>query len=269
MIKYLILCFYVLFLVNIGTYTYYRTEVNGKAKLRLKKAAKDGEIMTYCLPGLRSIPDSAFKFQEKATIYDDSFMTGGITYVYYEGSGFNPGTIAKQIVSDVKKHHYQPVIISVSVGDQIARLVEQEVDNLSIVAISPATSKECLKCEALILLTIKCMLKNFILTSIGWLGQLRLVKTDSKPHQSLSLLLDMENCLIRSNLEVTTSATKAVILSQYDKLLENSDVCDIFCRANADAKIVKIATDHANLSTGSVLYRDRITDILKTIYKLP
>lgn len=269
MIKYLIFCLYVLFLLNIGTYTYYRTETNGKAKLKIRKAAKDGETMTYCLPGLKSTPDSAFKFQERATIHEDIVMTGGITYVYYEDSGFNPKTIAKQIVLDIKEHHYRPIIISVSVGDQIARYLEQEIDDLSIIAINPAPNNECLKCDVLTLLTIKCVIKNFILASIGWLGQLRLIKTDGKTRQSLNLVLDMENCLIRSNLEVTTKATKAVILSQYDKLLENPDVYDIFCHANSNVKIIKVATDHANLSIGSILYRDRIADIFKTVYKLP
>ena len=268
MIKCFFLVFYALILVNSGSYAIYRSKKNGVAKLRLKRKVEDGGKMTYCLPGLKSDPEKAFKFQEKASIHEKNFIIGGITYVCYEDTGFNPKTIAEQIVNDIKTHNYEPIIISVSVGDQVARIVEQEVDNLKIVAINPATNIECLKCEVYTMLIVKQFFSSFFLTLIGWIAQLRLVKTDSKKNQSLILANDMKNYLIKSNLEVGKQATKGLILSRYDKMLDNNDVYDVFGRVT-ELKTVIVETAHANLSVGGILYRDKITDIFKSIYDTP
>ena len=269
MIKYFVVALYVVFLINIGSYALYRSKINGKARLIINRKGEDGGIMTYCLPGLKSNPEKAFKFQERASIHEKNFIVGGITYVAYGNTGFDAKTIAKQIIEDIREHNYQPVILSVSVGDQIARYVEQEIDNLKIVAINPATNIDCLKCDVMVKLIIKQFFMESFLILIGWLGALKLVKTDStKKHQSLRLATDMETCLIRSNLEVEGNATKAIIVSYFDEILDNVNVYDIFSCAK-DLQVVVVDTGHANLSIGSILYRDKITNVFKTIYNTP
>lgn len=266
--KYLIICLYVLWIINIGTYIYHRAKINGKAKLKLKRPVEDGGIMTYCLPGMKSTPEMAFRFQERASIHEKNFIVGGITYVAYENSGFDARTIANQIIKDIREHDYQPVIISVSVGDQIARYVEQEIDNLSIIAINPATNVDCLKDEVVFKLTIAEFFKNIFLALVGWIGLLPVIRTDGRSHQSPSLANDMKNCLAKSNLQVTTNATKVIVLSVYDEILDNSSVRSEFGHING-LKIALVDTEHANLSIGGILYRDRIGKLIKNIYNTP
>ena len=264
MIKIVVCIFYIVTLINIVTFANYRIKNGGKAKLIVERPVRNGEKMTYCLPGLKSNAASAFRFLDQAFVQDTTLRKSGFTYIKYENTGFDVKTIANQIVDDIKTHNYQPVIISVSVGDQIARLVEREIKGVPIVAINPATNDECLDFWVQIKMRVELFFENFGITSIGWFGLLPICQTDGKPKQSLVLVNDMKNSLIKSRLEVKQSNTKAVFFSYFDKLLDNAAIYDIF--GLTDAEAILVDTEHANLALGGILYRDDLIRVLKTIY---
>ena len=265
MIKFVCLAFYIVFLLNIGSYAVVRSKWNGRAELIIKSRPKKGGTMTYCLPGLKSSPFAAFKFLENTRLHQRDIVPGGITYVRYSNWGFDPQKIATQIVSDIKKYDYTPYIISISVGDQIARYVEQLCPEVTIIAINPLPNCECLKYDIQITTHLKVFLINFCLAFLGWFGQIRSVKTDVKRKQSLSLYADMLNCVSRSTLTVGEQATRAVIFSYFDEYLQNSDVRDIFYMV-PDSEIAVVDTLHANTAVGGNLYRDKIIKLLRKIY---
>ncbi len=268
MLKIMLILLAIVTLINIITYTRFRLQMNGRARLEVRKPAKEGEKMTYCLPGMKSDPENAFKFIENTAFTERNLINGGITYVYYEDSGFYPKAIARQIVADVKKHHYTPYIISVSVGDQIARHVEAELENLSIIAINPATNRDCLSLDYRIKLRFKLFFENIILFFAGWIGQLRLIKLSGNKRQSLALYNDMKNYLAKSKLAIGNTATKVVVFSYYDNILDNISVYNQFSRVT-DIEGILIDTEHANLSIGGILYRDKLSKIIENIYKTP
>lgn len=263
--KIIVVLLYLLALVNIASYTFYRVKHHGKAHLIVKNPAEKGSRMTYCIPGIKSNTADAFKFTESTTVHEDSLIPGGVTYVNYDDFGFDAKTIASEIIRDIKKNHYQPYIVCISVGDQVARYVEDKIKNLSIITINPITNDECLKFKVQIRLRFKQAIANFFLALSGWLGYLKLVRTGYKTRRSLSLNNDMQNCIIGSHLEVGKTATKGLIFSHHDEYLDNAIVYDIFSYVNG-IETTMVDTEHANTYIGSCLYREKATKMFKNIY---
>ncbi|MBR3263942.1 hypothetical protein IKF94_01765 [Candidatus Saccharibacteria bacterium] len=255
---------YLILTINICSYAYYRSKFNGRAILKVKKPAKGTQKMTYLLPGFSANPEKSFSFLTEVTLYEKSAIKGGITLVEYRNLGFSPEVIGKQIINDIKRNDYRATIISLSISDQIARYVEQEIKNVSIVTISPITNEDCLKLENEILYQIKLPIVNFFITLLGWLGQLRLVKTEDGKNISISLQNDLENCLINRHLEVGKKATRGLVLSKYDEFLDNNFVRDVFANAK-NLDIRQVDTTHANTIIGGILYRNDVIDLLQKI----
>jgi hypothetical protein len=254
---------------NITTYTYIRCKIKGRASLIVKKKANPGDCMTYCLPGFRADENITFGFFEQMTDEKRNLVPGGITYLRYNSFGFDPTTIAKQIIEDVRINNYQPYIISLSVGDQIARLVERELPEVKIIAINPAFSADCLKTDALIVLYMKLAVANFFSALLGWFGQARVVRTNSKKKkQSIVLYLDCMNCLAHSELSVTTAATKGVIVSYFDMLLDNKEVVNDFMQ-HSPTDVIIVDSGHANTVVGRVLYKEALSKLLTADFYPP
>ena len=251
---------YAIFLLNLATYTYARYENSGKAKFRLVRRDKEGNRMTYCLPGIASNPNVSFRFV-------DGLVPGGMTYVKYSKWGFDPKTIADQIVRDIKKNSYEPYLISISVGDQVARMVEDKIKDVSIISINPLTSDECLCFETQTVLRMKLPFVNFIIACLGWLGQIKFFDRENSTRQSLSLYYDMVNAMVKSRLEIgkDSTATKVLVLSRYDEILDNRSISNIFYNVKEE-NIAIVDTEHANTNNGSILYREKLEKLLPKIY---
>lgn len=257
MIKIVCLILFLLEVLNIATYTFARVKGKGKATLKVKRKAKPGDCMTYCLPGLRADEDVVFDFFEEMADEKRDLVPGGISYLRYEDYGFDPKTIAKQIVEDVKINNYQPYILSLSIGDQIARFVERELPGVKVIAINPAFNANHLKYDKLVILYMKLALANFFAALLGWLGQAQVIRTDGNRKLSISLQLDCINCLTHSNLSVTTSATKGIIVSYFDALLENKEIVNDF-RPHGPTDIFIVDSGHANTVVGRGLYKEAL-----------
>lgn len=264
-VKVIVLLLFILEVLNIFSYTLYRAKAGGKADFLIKKKAKQGEKMTYCLPGIQADPRESFKFLEYLTLQRPDLMPGGITYIRYNNRGFDPEQIARQIAKNIKKFEYEPYLISISIGDQIARLVEQKVDNVKIIAINPATNADSLVLENLFILQTKLVFMNILATFGGWLGNLKTIYTDDGYRQSISLYLDCLNCLAKSELQVSSKATTGLVISCYDSILDNRETILNFSYLKED-QVALVDTGHANTITGGVLYAEKMEQLLQNFY---
>ncbi len=265
MIKIACLTLFILETLNIFSYTLYRAKAGGKADFLVKKKSEHGGKMTYCLPGIQANPRESFKFLEQLTLQKPDLVPGGITYIRYNNHGFDPQQIAKQIIRDINQFEYEPYIISVSIGDQVARFIEQKVENVKIIAINPATNANSLNFESLFKLQFKLMLMNIFATFGGWLGALRTVCTNSRRRQSISLYLDCLNCLTKSELKVSSRATVGLIVSYFDRLLDNRETVLNFSYLK-ERQVALVDTGHANTITGGVLYAEKLEQLLRDFY---
>ena len=259
---------FILFLLevyNITTYVLYRIKGKGRATLVIRKKSAKGGKMTYCIPGLKADVKETFKFFEQLTLQKPNLMPGGLTYIRYNNYGFDPEQIAKQIIRDIKRFEYEPYIISLSIGDQIARIVEAEIEGLKIIAINPIPNADCIRFDTLFVLQVKLAFLNFLTSFIGWFGELKLIGTNGQARQSISLYLDCLNCQAESNLEVTTEATKGLIISRYDKLLDNKEVVLNFPYLTTN-QVERVDTWHANTVIGNVLYAEKMEKLLPNFY---
>lgn len=264
-VKVIALLLFIVETLNITSYTYYRVKAAGKANFLIKRKIGRGGQMTYCIPGAQTNPREAFNFFEQITVKYPNLVPGGISYIRYNNYGFDPEQIAKQIIRDIERFEYEPYIISISIGDQIAQLVANKVPNVKIISINPATNADSLRFENLFILQVKLAFLNTLATLGGWFGQLKTVHTSTRAKQSISLYLDHLNCLTKSEIKVSTNATVGLIISHYDQLLENREVVLNFSYLNRD-QVEIVDTGHANTATGGILYAEKLENLLPNFY---
>lgn len=266
MIKVLIFLIWLLETANIVSHLYFRIKHRGQAKLLAKYLTSDGNMMTYCIPDYRSNTNASFKFLTEGRRYDKNLMQGGMTLIEYESWGMNVEVIAKQIIEDIKKHDYLPFIISVGLGDQIARLVEQEVPDLTIITIDPLPSDEVLRFGVQVKFRILLPFLNLLVAILGWISQLHLIRTNVPwLCQSVTLYADQLNSITYSKLDVEKYATSVLVLSLEDQLTDKKIVRELYYGVPS-SNFIWVDTCRFNTYDGGIIYREKMKDLLYSLY---
>lgn len=142
---------------------WYATEQCG-AELEVARPAEDGEVMYYVVAGCVNQPQSAFDF-----LMDN--LDGGVTFVNYQSTrGCSIRTIAKQVIADAEKHHYQTRVIGISIGDYVSRRVEDAIPGTLTVGINPEPNSSILRPWANVATKVGSVLAEGVSVAAGWLS---------------------------------------------------------------------------------------------------
>lgn len=218
------------------------------------RKARSAKTMTYLISGLFDQPQHAFRFLAKE-------IRGGLTYVQYKSFGWSVEQTAQQIAHDICKNGYQATIYTISVGDKVARHLENILgDAVKVIAINPCTYPRFLKPffyygsrVAAPLLQIACHLL------LGWLSTIPLIDLGGGKY-SLILLADQLMAIAYNTPPQATKRTIAVICSKDDEFLQNDQIRTCF---HSTPKTT-IHTKHAQTSERPDIYLDAIRSLLVT-----
>lgn len=125
---------------------------------------KDGEKMYYLVAGCVNQPRSAFDFLLEE-------LDGGVTLVNYQPErGCNIKTIADQVIADAKTHNYQARVVGISIGDYVARRVEDAVPGAKSVGINPEPEPSILRPWSRIASKAGSVIVEALTVPLGWLS---------------------------------------------------------------------------------------------------
>lgn len=212
------------------------------AKLEVVEPAKDGEKMYYLVAGCVNQPEPAFDF-----LLDE--LDGGITYVNYDPvRGCNIATIAEQVIADAKRHSYQPRVIGISIGDYVARQVEDAIPGAKSVGINPEPKSSILRPWANLSTKVGSIIAEAASTALGWLSIIPWYNGCGNRF-SLAFIADQfQDIGFTYNTPHTTTGTVGVIISERpgkaegDEFLENSSIKEYF----DGVQIVEAKASHGN-----------------------
>lgn len=211
----------------------------------------DSKTMDYFIAGNLNQPEAAFEFMRDET--GDNY-----TYANYCPMGWDVFTTATEIAEDILEHKYQARIFTISVGDHVARYLEN-LGNLDIkvYAINPCPNGRTLRRPLAILLTIAAPLFSLVCHGLGWISIIPLIPTVGGKY-SLMLLADQYTTIAYDLPSLQTKKTAGVILSKNDELLNNDAIRPMF----GDDKIVTIDSSHGNTVGAGLEYLRGMRDLL-------
>ncbi len=230
------------FLINAMSFMTYRSyrltgNLHKSSNLITYRKPRSTRQMNYLVAGLLNQPATAFRFLQKS-------LRGGITSARFSSLGWDSWSMARQIATDILQHDYQAMVYAISVGDKVARNLEEILgDRVTIITINPCTEpsflKPFLRYSAKILVPILgclCML-------LGWLSAIPILELFGKnyKHYSLALLVDQlwEIAYVRPQPE--TKRTVGVVCSAKDEFLQNAEIREYFSGCPCET----IQTTHA------------------------
>ena len=202
---------------------------SGVAGLRtVRDVSQDEPVMNYFIAGMLNHPEPAFQFIT-------SYMKGGITYADFRNTGWTAWETAEAIEAHIYRHRYTKVrIFSISVGDHVARYLEQHYYNddaihLEIIAIDPCSSPTALKdsVDAAVMLGSPVVKLGCILA--GWISVIPMpfLKTPGDNY-SLFLLSSQITQIADCSTPGFTDHTIGVVLSEQDEFLDGDALHEYF-----------------------------------------
>lgn len=243
-----------LVLINIASYQFFRAQVGGRAHLSRYRHASDGDKMYYLCPGILSHAHSSFNFA--FPILED----GGVTLVDYINTGAKPKEIAKQIARDVDMHNFNPVLITISWGETIARHFDTSDKKADIISIDPCTSLDDTKRRFDVLITLLMPLVQIGYFILGWISYLPIIKAPEKNY-SLSLVANQLGNLWtgRDNKEIGHN-TWGLILSKEDEFLDGDWLEEKYQLPNE--RVEYVDSTHANTIQAGRKYQTAVSNLL-------
>lgn len=206
------------------------------AKFEIYHPAEDGELMFYLVAGCINQPRTAFKF-----IMDELKEVGGVTLVTYRNTrGCSMATIAKQVVRDAEKHHYKVVTIGISIGDYVARVVEDTLPEAKSIPINPEPDSVILQPWARVASKIGSVLVSGLTIPLGWLSLIPWFNGDGNLFSVAFIADQFRDIGFVTNTPRTTSGVLGLIVSEYDEYLVNSIIRSRF----PDVPIAVTPTKH-------------------------
>lgn len=215
---------------------YWYASGNLGAKFEVYKEAEDGELMFYLVAGCINQPRTAFKF-----IMDELKEVGGVTLVTYQNTrGCSMSTIAKQVVRDAEEHHYKVVTIGISIGDYVARVVEDNLPEAKSIPINPEPDSVILQPWARIASRIGSVLVSGLTIPLGWLSLIPWLNGDGNLFSTAFIADQFRDIGFVTNTPRTMDGVLGIIISEYDEYLVNSIIQSRF----PDVPIVVTPTKH-------------------------
>ncbi len=216
--------------------------------------SRDGRtIMNYLIGGCYNQADTAFDFLLGE-------IKGGITFVNFSQYGWKPKNMAQLIIRDAEQKGYAVRLLTISMGDQVARYVEQAMgDQCEICAINPCSSVAFLKPP--LKLGISFVAAPAILAAsvvAGWLADIPFLPTGVAPY-SIALTSSQYVAMAYNTPPTVSKATKWVIVSTKDDYVQQGVTEKFF----TNAKIVKIDTSHIDQHANGELYRQAYRQLMQ------
>lgn len=248
-----------IFWINCLSFLALRLVAPAAGELKVEREAsnaksRDGRpIMNYLVGGCYNQADTAFDFLL-------SEIEGGITFVNFSQYGWKPKNMAQLIMQDAEQKGYAVRLLTISMGDQVARYVEQAMgDQCEICAINPCPSVAFLKTP--LQLGISFVAAPVILVAsvvAGWLADIPFLPTGVAPY-SLALTSAQYVAMAYNTPPAVSTATKWVIVSTDDDYVRRGVTEKFF----TNAKIVMIDTGHIDQHANGELYRQAYRQLMQ------
>lgn len=217
------------------------------AELEVYRPAKDGEVMHYLVAGCVNQPHSAFEF-----LLDE--LDGGITLVNYRATrGCSMKTIAKQVIADAKAHGYQAKVIGISIGDYVARCVEDALPGTESIGINPEPTAEILRPWARAATVVGSTLAEVATVPLGWASVIPWYNGCGNRFSIAFIADQFRDIGFTTNTPKATDGVQGIIISERpgkeegDEFLKNSSIREYF----PNAPIVSAKTGHGNTVDGA------------------
>lgn len=210
--------------------------------------------MNYLIAGTGNQSESAFGF-----LLDE--LEGGITFVHYRNTGYNPKYVAQDIIRDAKANDYQVRLWTISVGDQVARYVEasEQIENLAAVGINPCSSSEIAKPSLRHGLQLILPPVGTLVTLTGWLGTVEFIPLPGNLY-SLDLLFDQACNVAYGKPPHVVDHTQAIVISEQDQCLSETEIENYF----PETFTVYIDTTHGDTAGAASEYLKAVQIIIES-----
>lgn len=228
--------------------------LSGAMAATMRKHVEDesDKTMTYLVAGNLNQPQPAFEFLL-------SEISPNYTYMEFDRWGWNAHSTADAIISDIREYGYEAKVITISVGDHVARYLEEELgDEIEIYSINPCSSRKALqpKWRALTSLALPVELLCHI---IGWPTVIPFIPVKGGESYSLITLIDQYWTMAYSKAPLRTSGTSGILLSENDEFLKNDYLKELF----DGASIVEVETSHADTIGSAEKYLEGMRGLLE------
>lgn len=245
-----------LYLLNISTFTVARLCLlcfgGLKATLEPHIGDEANREMTYLIAGNLNQPQPAFNFMT-------SELDANFTYVKFAVQGWNAKATAKAIIKDIRKHNYEARVFAISIGDQVARYLEDELGaEVEIYSINPCSYKDTLQPKYCELTTTWALPAEILCHLLGWPTMFPSIEVGGGDY-SLVMLVDQYWEIAYGKPPLKTSCTRGVVLSTNDEVLNNDYLRSLF----GETKIVEIDTAHADTWAAAEEYLKGVKRLLE------
>lgn len=245
-----------LLFLNACSFILYRTQWPHPCKIVHWRKPRKGRAINYFIAGTFNQPQYAFRFLTKE-------VQGGLAFAQFDNLGWNAFDTARAIAHDICKNRYRATIYTISVGDQVARYLEDTLgDMVKVITINPCTRPQVLKPFFFYGSKIVAPLLQLVCHLIlGWLSALPILHT-ANDNYSLILLADQLMAIAYGDPPRVKAQTVGLVCSNEDEFLRNTQIIQEF--ANVPTSI--IAAKHARTTEKPNLYLDAIRNLSKNTF---
>ena len=197
------------------------------ADFEVMRPAEDGEKMYYLVAGCINQPRTAFEF-----LFDE--LDGGITLVnYHSAKGCSLRTISKQVIKDAKTHNYQARVIGISIGDYVARQVEDAIPGAKSVGINPEPDSSILQPWANAATKVGSVAAEAVSAVAGWASLIPWYNGSGNRFSAAFIADQFRDIGFAYDAPHTTGGTMGIIVSERpdkggDEFLRNSSIKEYF-----------------------------------------
>lgn len=242
-------------LVNAITFTIARIWWGSQGELAatLEAHISDSEdkTMTYLIAGNLNQADTAFEFME-------SEFGPNYTFVQFSPKGWSAKATAKAIAKDIQAHGYHGRVFTISLGDHVARYLEQALGNaIEVYAINPCSGREVLQSPWGTVLRYATLPAEALCHALGWISCLPIIPSWGGQYSPM-LLVDQYWSIYYDSPPMITSHTYGVICSEQDAFLDNN----VIDKNYPDAEIEYIDAGHSDIVNCAEKYHIAICNLL-------
>lgn len=219
--------------------------INGTVDIHSLKTAGGRNFATYILPGLLSPKMEEFQTCARK-------LPGNVYYVNYGcPTIFSEKYIAAQVLSHIQNHRYTKVeFVSFAMGTKIAyELSDSDDYDSRSYFLNPATRSYMLKWYVRLPLVILLPVCALIAFFVPFISTIKFIKINGIKHSLLELLSGGFS-LAYDELDCNFTCSKGanIVISKYDKLLNNEKILDAISIKMLRKKRVEIIdTKHARI----------------------
>ena len=227
MLEYLLGILIGMAIVNFASFVFMRPRWRANGRLGGELVPHIGDpnskLMDYVVAGNANQGWAAFGFMR-------SKLHSNYTYVNYSTVGWEVTTMVEKIATDIKEHNYKARIFTISVGDHVARYLENDGSlDVTAYAINPCPNCWSVKWYLMVLLFVFAPIFCLICYGLGWLSIIPFIPTVGGKY-SLMLLADQYLTIVYDLPPNATTKTAGIVLSKNDQLLNNDAIKQTFSK---------------------------------------